>query len=61
MTPQTDSQAELRSTSTETRTVLPKERARQGVTGHNVRYVLVLSLVAVIVVFAAIYVSYFGI
>lgn len=58
MTPQTESQAELRST--ETRTVLPKERARQGVTGHNVRYVLALSLAAIIVIFAAIYISYFG-
>jgi hypothetical protein len=59
MTPHTDPQAEPRST--ETRTVLPKERARQGVTGHNVRYVLALSLAAIIIVFAAIYVSYFGV
>jgi hypothetical protein len=36
------------------RTVLDKVDARQGVTGHNVRYVLLFGLVAVIVAFAAI-------
>jgi hypothetical protein len=34
--------------------VLDKVAARQGVTGHNVRYVLLFGLVAVIVAFAAI-------
>jgi hypothetical protein len=34
--------------------VLDKVDARQGVTGHNVRYVLLLGLVGVIVAFAAI-------
>jgi hypothetical protein len=34
--------------------VLDKVDARQGVTGHNVRYVLAFGLVAVIVAFAAI-------
>ena len=29
--------------------VLPKTAARQGVTGHNVRYVLIISTVAAIV------------
>jgi hypothetical protein len=46
---------------TEPRTVLPKEEARQGVTGHNVRYVLGVGLAAVIVAFAAIYGFYFRI
>ena len=35
--------------------VLPARRARQGVTGHNVRYVLVVSLLAVVVAFAITY------
>jgi len=34
--------------------VLDKVDARQGVTGHNVRYVLLFGLVGVIVAFAAI-------
>ena len=34
--------------------VLDKVDARQGVTGHNVRYVLLFGLVAVIIAFAAI-------
>jgi hypothetical protein len=33
----------------EDRVVLPKTEARQGVTGHNVRYVLVISTVCAIV------------
>lgn len=36
--------------------VVPTQRARQGVTGHNVRYVL--GLAAIIVVFAAIYLTF---
>jgi hypothetical protein len=34
--------------------ILDEVDARQGVTGHNVRYVLLFVLVAVIVAFAAI-------
>jgi hypothetical protein len=34
--------------------ILDKVDARQGVTGHNVRYVLLFGVVAVIVAFAAI-------
>ncbi len=34
--------------------------ARQGVTGHNVSTVLVLSLVAVVIAFAAIYALFFA-
>jgi hypothetical protein len=40
--------------------VVEKDRARQGVTGHHVRYVLAFGLAAVVVVFAAIYLIYFG-
>ena len=41
------------------RPVLSKVEGRQGVTGHNVRYVLGFGLAAVIIVFAAIYFFYF--
>jgi hypothetical protein len=44
----------------ERRPVLSKVEARQGVTGHNVRYVLWFGLAAVIVAFAAIYFLYFN-
>jgi hypothetical protein len=44
----------------EHRTVIPTQKARQGVTGHNVRYVLGLGLVAIIVAFAVIYAIYFA-
>jgi hypothetical protein len=37
---------------------LPASRARAGVTGHNVRYVLVFSLVAVVLVFLIVYLVY---
>ena len=40
-------------------TVIPATRARQGVGGHNARYVLGFGLAAVIVVFVAIYLVYF--
>jgi hypothetical protein len=40
-------------------TVKPNE-ARQGVTGHNVRYVLGFGTGGVIVLFAVIYFLYFG-
>jgi hypothetical protein len=35
-------------------------RARQGVTGHNVRYVLVFGLIGVVIVFALAYLGVFG-
>jgi hypothetical protein len=35
------------------------ERARAGVTGHNVRYVLFVGLAAVIVGFAIVYLAFF--
>jgi hypothetical protein len=44
----------------EQRTVVPTQLARQGVTGHNVRYVLGIGIAAVIVAFVVLYVIYFG-
>ena len=41
------------------RTVLPTQRARQGVTGHNVRYVLSFGIAAIVVVFAEIWLVFF--
>jgi hypothetical protein len=41
--------------SSETRPVLSTTEARGGVTGHNVRYVLVVGLLAVVVAFAITY------
>jgi hypothetical protein len=34
--------------------------AREGVTGHNVRYVLVVSLAAIIIVFAGLWFYFFA-
>jgi hypothetical protein len=42
------------------RTVVPAQAARQGVTGHNVRYVLGIGIAAAIVAFAALYILYFA-
>jgi hypothetical protein len=44
----------------EHRPVVSKTEARQGVTGHNVRYVLGFGLTAVIIAFVVLYVVYFG-
>jgi hypothetical protein len=44
----------------EHRTVVPTQQARQGVTGHNVRYVLGFGLIGVIIVFAVVYAVYFA-
>jgi hypothetical protein len=41
------------------RTVVPTEEVRQGVTGHNVRYVLGIGLAAAVVAFAVLYAIYF--
>lgn len=41
-------------------TVRTTNQARQGVTGHNVRYVLGFGLVGVAVAFAIIYFAYFA-
>jgi hypothetical protein len=50
----------IRIASDEPHAVLSTDEARQGVTGHHVRYVLGLGLVGVIVLLAAIYAFYFG-
>ena len=42
------------------RTEVATVRARQGVTGHNVRYVLGLSPIGVVVAFAIIYALFFA-
>ena len=42
------------------RPVVPTTKARQGVTGNNVRYVLGFGLAAVIIAFAIVYFIYFG-
>jgi hypothetical protein len=43
-----------------TQEVVPTLRARQGVTGHNVRYVLGFGIAAVVVAFVVVYLIYFG-
>ena len=40
--------------------VVPAVRARAGVTGNHVRYVLAFSLAAVVVAFLIVYLIYFG-
>ena len=40
--------------------VVSAPRARQAVTGHNVRYVLGFGLAAIIVAFIILYLIYFG-
>jgi hypothetical protein len=40
--------------------VLEKDRARQGVSGHHVRYVLAFGIAMGIVALAATYLLYFG-
>ena len=42
------------------RVVETPTEARAGATGHNVRYVLGVSLVVLIVAFAIVYLFYFG-
>ena len=44
----------------EQRTVVSTQQARQGVTGHNVRYVLGIGIAAVIVAFVVLYAIYFA-
>ena len=43
----------------ETPVVRTTTQAREGVTGHGVRYVLLISTAAVVVLFAAIWLYYF--
>jgi hypothetical protein len=42
------------------RTVVPTQQARQGVTGHNVRYALGIGLAAAIIAFVVLYAVYFA-
>ena len=51
--------AGTRPTGTEAPVVKTATEAREGVTGHGVRYVLGWSTVAVIVIFAALWLFYF--
>jgi hypothetical protein len=44
----------------ERRPVVSETEARQGITRHNVRYVLGFGLAAVIIAFVVLYVVYFG-
>ena len=44
----------------ERRTVVSTQQARQGVTGHNVRYVLGIGIAATIVAFVVLYAIYFA-
>ena len=41
--------------------LVSKVRARQGVTGHNVRYVLGLGLAGAIIALTLLYLFYFGV
>jgi hypothetical protein len=45
--------------STEAPVVKSTSEARQGVTGHGVRYVLTISTAAVVVIFGALWLFYF--
>lgn len=40
--------------------VLPEQNARQGATGHNVRYVLGFGIAAIVIVFLIIWLIYFA-
>jgi hypothetical protein len=55
--PQQDEQTKRQTVHTP---VVPAQKARQGATGHNVRYVLGFSLAAIVVVFLAIWLVYSG-
>jgi hypothetical protein len=47
-------------TETEHPVVTTTDRARDGVTGHGVRYVLIISTLAVAAIFAGLWFFYFG-
>jgi hypothetical protein len=47
-------------TDTERPVVTTTNRARDGVTGHGVRYVLLISTVSVAVIFVGLWLFYFG-
>ena len=52
-------QTRLNQETVETPVVRTATQAREGVTGHGVRYVLLISTAAVVVLFAAIWLFYF--
>ncbi len=52
-------QTRLNQETVETPVVRTTTQARQSVTGHGVRYVLLISTAAVVVLFAAIWLYYF--
>jgi hypothetical protein len=56
----TDEDPTLRRTTTGTGPVLEPNEARGGVAHHNVRVVLVVSLVLIVVVFAIVYAAFFA-
>jgi len=63
MNPSTDTRApeyKEADRQTATRTVVPAPRARAGVTGHNVRYVLGFGIAAVVIAFIVVYLMYVG-
>jgi hypothetical protein len=64
MSSQRDTEAPQRREWSEQQTVhspvLSAQNARQGATGHNVRYILGFSVAAIVIVFFVIYLVYFG-
>jgi len=40
--------------------VISTQEARQGATGHNVRYVLGFGIAAIVIAFIVVYIAYFG-
>jgi hypothetical protein len=44
----------------EQRAVVPARQARQGVTGHNVHFVLGFSIATVVIIFTVIWLVYFA-
>jgi len=50
----------VQQTSVASRPVVPTPRARQAVTGHNVRYVLGFGIAGIVIAFIIVYLTYFG-
>jgi len=49
----------MNQSTSDTPVVRTTTQAREGVTGHGVRYVLVISTAAIVVIFAALWLFYF--
>lgn len=58
--PETREQPDVRDTASGRKIVTTETRARQGVMGHNVRYVLAWGLVGVIIALAIVYYVFFA-